>query len=163
MTLLASDQWSRPDSVACPLSDTQVSTFFENGYMVVPDSSTRTEADMVNGAVDRAWEDRSIYNRSRCRRSQERRITRRHTFEASTASLGRARSKLNHLYLYDPGVRSLLLSDRVQAVVRQLLDGTPILFNGLNLEFGSQQRFHKRQRSTCRHARQTRWLFFGSP
>jgi ectoine hydroxylase-related dioxygenase (phytanoyl-CoA dioxygenase family) len=39
-------------------------------------------------------------------------------------------------------VLDLLLSDKVVDIVSQLIGGTPLLFNGLNMERGSQQRFH---------------------
>ena len=50
--------------------------------------------------------------------------------------------KLNHLYLYDHRVLSLLLSDKLQTVLARLLDGAPLLFNGLSVEKGTEQRLH---------------------
>ena len=44
------------------LSEDQISSFFENGYLVLPKLFSDEEVAAVNAAVDRAWSDRSIYN-----------------------------------------------------------------------------------------------------
>jgi phytanoyl-CoA hydroxylase len=124
------------------LSSTDLARYFDEGYLVLPQFASTDEVDGVNRAVDRVWADKSIYNPV--------------TVSAYTGTAdyvetyirnvdGAARDlsyKLNHLYLYDHTVLDLLLSDKVLGVVGVLLDGTPLLFNGLNLEQGSQQRFH---------------------
>lgn len=125
-----------------PLSDAQVRFFFENGYLVLPKFLSEEEVATVNDAMDLAWSDRSIYNSL-----------------TITAYTGTPRNvdtymrhvgpdardglfKINHLYLYDHRVLALLVSDKFQDPLAQLLDGSPFLFNGLNLERGSEQRFH---------------------
>lgn len=124
------------------LSPDQVSFFFENGYLVLPKLFTEPEVDAVNAAVDRAWGDRSIYNNL--------------TVSAYTGGPkyvetylrnvdGEARQfqhKLNHLYLYDPRVLDLILSDKLHGVLAELLQAKPLLFNGLNMEHGTEQRMH---------------------
>jgi Phytanoyl-CoA dioxygenase (PhyH) len=100
------------------------------------------EFEAVNRAVDRAWTDRSIYNPLTISAYTG---TDRYT-ETYIREVGRdARAggyKLNHLYLYDQTVLELLLGDKVQTIVRQLIDGTPLLFNGLNMERGTEQPYH---------------------
>ncbi len=100
------------------------------------------EVQAVNDAVDHAWTDRSVYNPL--------------TIAAYTGTPGyietflrnvdpsarRQSYKLNHLYLYDQKVRDLLLGNAVQGLVATLLEGTPLLFNSLSMERGTEQRFH---------------------
>jgi phytanoyl-CoA hydroxylase len=96
----------------------------------------------VNRAVDRVWDDKSIYNPVTISAYAG---TPQYTETYIRNVDGRARetgNKVNHLYLYDHQVLGILLSDKVLAVVADLIDGTPLLFNGLNLERGSEQRFH---------------------
>jgi phytanoyl-CoA hydroxylase len=120
----------------------EVSFFFENGYVVIPKLFNDEEVAAINAAVDRAWADRSIYNNL--------------TISAYTSTADyietylrncdpaarQFRHKLNHLYLYDARVLDLLMADKLQNALAQLLDGTPLLFNGLNMEHGTEQRMH---------------------
>lgn len=124
------------------LSEDQLSSFFENGYLVLPKLFSDEEVAAVNNAVDRAWSDRSIYNNL--------------TVSAFTGSpkyietyvrnvdptARQFQHKLNHLYLYDPRVLDLIYSDKLHGVLAELLEATPLLFNGLNMEHGTEQRMH---------------------
>ncbi len=124
------------------LSDDQRKSFFDNGYLVLPKLFTESEVEAVNAAVDRAWADRSIYNNL--------------TISAYTGTTNyvetylrnvdpaarQVQHKLNHLYLYDPRVLDLLFSDKLQEVLAGLLGAPPLLFNGLNMEHGTEQRMH---------------------
>ena len=125
-----------------PLSDSEVERFFAEGFLVKERMFTTAELDVVNEAVERCWRDKSIYNNA--------------TISAFTSSPrytetyvrnvdGSARNepyKLNHLYLHDAATLLLIMRSPIQAIARQLLDGTPLLFNGLNMEWGTEQRFH---------------------
>lgn len=124
------------------LTEEQVSSFSENGYLVLPKLFTDEEVAAIQSAVDRAWADRSIYNNL--------------TISAYTGTANyvetylrkvdpaarQAQHKLNHLYLYDPRVLDLILADKLHAVLSELLQGEPLLFNGLNMEHGTEQRMH---------------------
>jgi phytanoyl-CoA hydroxylase len=124
------------------LSDGQASFFSDNGYLVLPKLYTEDEVDAVKEAVDRAWADRSIYNNL--------------TISAFTGTskyietylrncdpaARQFQHKLNHLYLYDALVLDLLMADKLQNALAQLLDATPLMFNGLNMEHGTEQRMH---------------------
>jgi phytanoyl-CoA hydroxylase len=119
-----------------------VSFFFENGYVVLPKLFSDEEVAAINAAVDRAWADRSIYNNL--------------TISAYTGTADyietylrhvdpgarQFRHKVNHLYLYDPRVCDLILSDKLYSVLAELLQAKPLLFNGLNMEHGTEQRMH---------------------
>jgi ectoine hydroxylase-related dioxygenase (phytanoyl-CoA dioxygenase family) len=124
------------------LNEAQHSFFFENGYLVLPAFFNDDEVASINAAVDRAWADRSIYNNL--------------TISAYTGTTSyvetymrnvdqaarRFQHKLNHLYLYDPRVLDLIYSDKLHGVLSELVGGEPLLFNGLNMEHGTEQRMH---------------------
>lgn len=120
----------------------QVRHFHEQGYLVLPGFLDRREVERMNRAVDRAWSNRTIYNPvtiSAWTNTAE--YT--ETYLRNVDPAARQQNyKINHLYLSDPWVQDLLLGEAVQGVARQLLEGTPLLFNSLNMEWGSEQRFH---------------------
>lgn len=125
-----------------PLSTDQVDHFHEQGFLTLPGLMTAAEVDLVNDAVDAAWEDKSIYNSLvvSAYTNTERYVE---TFVRNAPADVRAHPyKLNHLHIYDCGVLDLLLGPKLATIVRQLLQGTPLLFNTLNLEWGSEQRLH---------------------
>jgi phytanoyl-CoA hydroxylase len=116
--------------------------YFDEGYLVLRNFATADEVAAVNRAVDRVWSDKSIYNPitiSAYAGTPQYTETYLRNVDDRARDLG---NKINHLYLYDHAVIDLLLSDKVMGVVSDLIEGTPLLFNGLNLERGSEQRFH---------------------
>lgn len=124
------------------VTDAQRQHFFEQGFLQLRGHFSPDDADIVNRAVERAWSDTSIYNPltiSAFTGTPE--YTETYLREAPRGARD-TNYKLNHLYLYDHSTLELLFSDRVQRLVGELIDGTPLLFNGLNLEYGSAQRFH---------------------
>jgi phytanoyl-CoA hydroxylase len=119
-----------------------VSFFFENGYLVIPKLFSDEEVAAINAAVDRAWADRSIYNNLTVSAFTG---TAKYTetyLRNCDPTAREFRHKLNHLYLYDARVLDLLMADKLQKALAQLLDATPLLFNGLNMEHGTEQRMH---------------------
>ncbi len=133
---------ARMSKQADALDKKQLQSFHENGYVVLPKFFSDDELAMVQHAMDRAWGDSSIYNNLTVSAYTG---TPQYT-ETYLRNVDRdARNyqyKLNHLYLYDARVLGLLMSDKLQKVLGRLLDGTPLMFNGLNFEKGSEQRFH---------------------
>jgi ectoine hydroxylase-related dioxygenase (phytanoyl-CoA dioxygenase family) len=116
--------------------------YFDQGYVVLRHFATSDEVATVNQAVDRVWDDKSIYNPvtiSAYAGTPQYTETYVRNVDDRARQIGH---KLNHLYLYDHRVLDLLLSEKVMGVVGDLLEGTPLLFNGLNLEQGSEQRYH---------------------
>lgn len=133
---------SEATSPAPAVSAEQLSSFFENGYLVLPNLFTDDEVEMVKAAVDRAWSDRSIYNNLTVSAYTG---TAKYTETYVRYVDPEARQfqhKLNHLYLYDPRVLDLLYSDKLYRVLAELLQASPLLFNGLNMEHGTEQRMH---------------------
>ena len=130
---------TRPERV---LRQEQISSFHENGYLVMPKLFSDEEVDAVNAAVDRAWGDRSIYNNLTVSAfTGSARYTETYLRHVDPEAR-QFQHKLNHLYLYDPRVLDLLLSDKLHRVLAELLDARPLLFNGLNMEHGTEQRMH---------------------
>jgi phytanoyl-CoA hydroxylase len=124
------------------LSPADRAHFFDQGYVVLRDFATSDEIAIVNQAVDRVWDDKSIYNPITISAyAGTPRYTETYVRNVDNDAR-RVGHKINHLYLYDHRVLDLLLSDKVMGVVGNLLEGTPLLFNGLNLEQGSEQRYH---------------------
>jgi ectoine hydroxylase-related dioxygenase (phytanoyl-CoA dioxygenase family) len=50
--------------------------------------------------------------------------------------------KLNDLYLTQQKIRELVVGQRLAPILRELLEGFPMVCNSLNFEFGSQQDYH---------------------
>jgi phytanoyl-CoA hydroxylase len=131
-----------PTRLKSAVSADQLSSFFENGYLVLPKLFTDEEVEAVKAAVDRAWTDRSIYNNLTVSAFTG---TARYieTYLRNVDPEARQfQHKLNHLYLYDPRVLDLLFEDKLHRVLAELLQATPLLFNGLNMEHGTEQRMH---------------------
>lgn len=99
---------------------------------------------VVNDEIERMWTERADNDRDLVvdvfiDTPDERRI---HLRDAPDAARD-VPYKLNDTYLASTLVRDMVLDSRLAAVVDELLGGAPIVFNSLNFERGSQQRFHK--------------------
>jgi phytanoyl-CoA hydroxylase len=125
-----------------PLSTEEVEFFFREGYLIKRNVLGPSEVNIVNEAVDRCWRDKGIYNNATISAFMaSRRYT--ETYIRNIDPSARLEPyKLNHLYLYDPGTLSVIMNSAISKIAAQLLDGTPLLFNSLNMEAGTQQRFH---------------------
>ena len=127
---------------ASPLSAAQVARFQEDGFLVLPGFVDAREVQLTNDAVERAWRDRTIYNNLVVSAFTSTPRYAEIYMRNASPEVRAQPHKVNHLHLYDCGVLELLLGPKIEGVVRQLLDGSPLLFNTLNLEWGSEQRFH---------------------
>lgn len=109
----------------------------EHGFLVFPGFFSDEEVDTVRRVYDRAWEearpwvvvDDLVTNR-RCRIGDLSEGERRHNF------------KVNDLYLFEPDVRSVALSERMGLVLEELLGDEPVICNSSNFDKGSQQIDH---------------------
>lgn len=107
------------------------------GFLVFRGFFSDEEVDAVRSAYDRTWEsvppwvvvDDLVTNR-RCRMSDLSEAERRHNF------------KVNDLYMLEPDIRSVALSERVGLVLEELLGDEPTICNTLNFDKGSQQSDH---------------------
>lgn len=133
---------SRAASARHKLSPEQVRHFFDEGYLVLEGLVPAQDADLINRSVDRAWEDRSIYNPVTVSAwTSSPRYTETY-LRLVDRSARNGPYKINHLYLYDHALLSWIMSSPIMDLASELLEGTPLLFNGLNMEYGSEQRFH---------------------
>ena len=124
------------------LNSAKVASFFDNGYLILPKLFNDEEVAVINAAVDRAWKDRSIYNNltiSAYTGTERWTETYLRNVDPEARNF---RYKLNHLYLYDPHVFDLLYSQKLYTILSQLLQDKPVVFNGLNMEHGTEQRMH---------------------
>jgi phytanoyl-CoA hydroxylase len=116
--------------------------FKENGYLILPGFFTQDEIDLINLAVDSVWNDKSIYNPLTISAYTG---TAKYveTYIRKVSSEARKHSyKLNHLYLSRPDVLKIISKTDFCQVLTKLLGGAPLLFNGLNMEYGTEQRLH---------------------
>jgi ectoine hydroxylase-related dioxygenase (phytanoyl-CoA dioxygenase family) len=100
------------------------------------------EVAQINAAMDDVWADQSLYNPLTISAFTG---TDRYTETYLRCVAADAREpayKLNHLYLYRPDVLRLLSSPAFTEALCGLLGGSALLFNGLNMERGTEQRFH---------------------
>jgi ectoine hydroxylase-related dioxygenase (phytanoyl-CoA dioxygenase family) len=136
---------SHPVSAIPPsraLTTQQLRSFADDGFLVLPEFIDHATVQSLNDATDRVWQDRSIYNPITISAFTNSAAYTETYLRNVDRSARNQNYKLNHLYLYDAFVRGLLLGDRVQAIATQLLEGPPLLFNSLSMEWGSEQRYH---------------------
>jgi phytanoyl-CoA hydroxylase len=120
-----------------PLSDRQRKLWNENGYLVIEGFFDEPDIAAIESSLERVWHERptnvtidDLVSDRRIRASQVTDDESNHTF------------KVNDLYLVDPNVRKVVSSQRVVAVVGELLGDVPVICNTLNMEKGSQQGSH---------------------
>jgi ectoine hydroxylase-related dioxygenase (phytanoyl-CoA dioxygenase family) len=119
------------------LTPAQQRSFRDNGFLVIPGFFSESEVSAVQGAYASVWRDLPkdvvVDTEVSMRRVRARDLTeqeRRQPF------------KINDLYLRDVGLREATLSERLGAILRQLLADDPVICNTLSLEYGSQQADH---------------------
>lgn len=111
--------------------------WLENGYLVFPGFCSDEEVAAISGAYDRTWQQQppwvvvdDLVTGRRCRIQDLDVAERRHHF------------KVNDLYLTEPELRSVILSERLTMILEELLGDEPAVCNTLNFDKGSQQPEH---------------------
>jgi phytanoyl-CoA hydroxylase len=119
------------------VSDRQRKQWDENGYLVIEGFFDEHEIAAIECSVQRVWHERptnvtidDLVTDRRLRASEVTDDELDHIF------------KVNDLYLVDPNVRRVVSSQRVVAVIGELLGDVPVICNTLNMEKGSQQGSH---------------------
>ncbi len=119
------------------LSDKQRRQWDDNGYLVIESFFDEHELTAVESSLQRVWLERpanvtvdDLVTTRRLRASQVSDDELDHMF------------KVIDLYLVDPSVRRAVSSQRVVAIVGELLGDIPVVCNTLNMEKGSQQGCH---------------------
>jgi phytanoyl-CoA hydroxylase len=115
----------------------------EKGYLILPGLFESSELDAFSKSLEQLLENRAsaageltidvlegqyIGQRMKLRKAPDEAISVAH--------------KLNDLYLDSDHCRGLSLSQKLVAILSELLDGEPIIINSLNFKKGSQQPFH---------------------
>ena len=119
------------------LGERRLAHWNENGFLVLPGFCTDEELAAVDAAVDTAWDERpadvvvdDLDTNRRSRICDVSEVERSHRF------------KVNDLYLRDPAVREVVLSDRLGMALAELLHDVPVVCNTLNFGHGSAQADH---------------------
>jgi ectoine hydroxylase-related dioxygenase (phytanoyl-CoA dioxygenase family) len=119
------------------LSAQQRAFWNDNGFLVVPGFFEEHDTEVVARALERTWNEPTgsvvvddLVTGRRQRAVDVPEADRSHPF------------KVNDLYLEFEEVRRVCMSERVSAMLRELLADEPVLINTLNLEYGSQQADH---------------------
>ena len=119
------------------LSSAQRKQFSEDGFLVLPGFFTENELAAAAGAYDRLWHelpgDVVVDSEVSGRRMYIRDLTEEER---------RGSFKVNDLYLRDENLRKAVLSDRLGAMLRELLEDDPVIINTLSVERGTQQADH---------------------
>jgi ectoine hydroxylase-related dioxygenase (phytanoyl-CoA dioxygenase family) len=120
------------------LTDDQLASWENNGYLVLPGFFQHREISAIDDAEARVWATRhpdvvvdDLFTSTRkklCRVSDADR--RNHIF------------KVNDLYLCEPVMRETALHSRLAAILQRLIGDTPVLCNTLSFTRGSQQPEH---------------------
>jgi phytanoyl-CoA hydroxylase len=109
----------------------------DNGFLVFPGFCSHEEVAAISEAYDRTWRDQppwvvvdDLVTGRRCRIRDLGEDERRHHF------------KINDMYLTEPALRSVILSERLTMILEELLGDEPAVCNTLNFDKGSQQPEH---------------------
>ena len=125
------------------LTAEQLLDWQELGYLHLPKFYSQQVIDEINDLVDKLWLDRkSLGNKYVidvfCETSRECRVR-----LADAPNAARAHPyKLNDLFLTQEQTRDSVIGNELAPILAELLQGTPMVCNSLNFEFGSQQDFH---------------------
>ena len=130
----------------------------DNGFLVFPGFCSPEEIAAVSGAYDRTWNDQppwvvvdDLVTGRRCRIGDLGDAERRHHF------------KVNDMYLTEPALRSVILSERLTMILEELLGDEPAVCNTLNFDKGSQQPEHLDTLYMTPPASERVWPQRGSP
>ncbi len=125
------------------LSNEQRQEWENNGYLLLKGFYSPSQIDEINGLVDSLWRNRKKLDAQYVidifvETDQERRVY----FSDAPLEARQKPYKLNDLYLSQSDIRNMVVGERLAPILRELLDGFPMVCNSLNFEFGSQQDYH---------------------
>lgn len=125
------------------LSEQQRQDWDNDGYLLLKGFYSAERIGQINALIDRLWKQRrklgpeyviDIFVES----PDERRVY----FADAPKNARKKPYKLNDLYLSQSEVRDLIVGQDLAPILQELLQGTPMVCNTLNFEFGSQQDYH---------------------
>ena len=124
------------------LTKEQKNNWDKNGYLVLPGFFDESRIDQINNLIDEIWENRKFddnplvidaYLKPRGKRMYMRDVP-------DDARL--QPYKLNDLFLESSLVQEIVLDLHLSQLLRELLEGSPLVCNSLTFEYGSQQPCH---------------------
>lgn len=125
------------------LTSEQRAFWDENGFLVLKKFFSKKEIDDVNALVEKLWAERkNLHIAPTIDIYLETARSRRIKFADAPDDAKRFPYKLNDLYLHFDEIKNLVLSDRLHAILTDLLGDFPVICNSLNFERGSQQEKH---------------------
>ncbi|MGK0376042.1 MAG: ectoine hydroxylase-related dioxygenase (phytanoyl-CoA dioxygenase family), partial [Arenicella sp.] len=125
------------------LTHEQQQAWQENGYLLLKNFYSSDAIDEINLLTDRLWKERRKLDSDYVidifvETNDERRVY----MADAPLSARKQPYKLNDLYLTQQQIRELVIGQRLAPILREVLDGFPMVCNSLNFEFGSQQDYH---------------------
>lgn len=115
----------------------------DNGYLLLKGFYSHETIDQINNLISDLWNRRHELNASYVidifvESPKEKRV-----YFSDAPKKARAQPyKLNDLFLSQTAVRELVAGKQLAPILRELLQGRPMICNSLNFEFGSQQDYH---------------------
>lgn len=115
----------------------------DQGYLLLNGFYSSTEIDNINALIDKLWKNRKKLDAQYVidifvETEQERRVY----FADAPKNARRKPYKLNDLFLSRDEIRQMVVGERIAPILKELLNGFPMVCNSLNFEFGSQQDYH---------------------
>lgn len=115
----------------------------DNGYLLLKNFYSPAQIDAINSLIDNLWKDRKKLDAQYVidifvETEKEQRVY----FADAPMEARKQPYKLNDLYLSRNEIRQLVVGARLAPILKELLQGFPMVCNSLNFEFGSQQDYH---------------------
>lgn len=125
------------------LTKQQLQGWEEQGYLLLKGFYSSRAIDEINALIDHLWKSRKKLDAQYVidifvETEQERRV-----YFADAPLTARDKPyKLNDLFLSREEIRQMVVGERLAPILKELLQGFPMVCNSLNFEFGSQQDYH---------------------
>lgn len=125
------------------IDDAQLSSWRENGFILLEGFYSGTEIDDITTILESAWDNRSQFS---AQVSVDQYIgtdkEERRSFAEADPKIRNTPYKLNDLYLESDRLRDYIMGQRLRDSLVPLIGGTPMICNSLSFEYGSQQQDH---------------------
>lgn len=117
--------------------------WLDDGYVLLEGFYSNQQIDQINGLVDQLWKKRKSLGPEYVidvfiGKDNEQRVY----FSDAPKEARYAPYKLNDLFLTREEIRNMIAGEKLAPILRELLQGFPMVCNTLTFEFGSQQPFH---------------------
>ena len=125
------------------LSEQQRQEWEDQGYLLLKGFYSSKDIDKINTLIDELWKNRKKLDAQYVidifvETDKERRVY----FADAPLEAREKPYKLNDLFLSRDEIRQLVVGERIAPILKELLQGFPMVCNSLNFEFGSQQDYH---------------------